>query len=659
MNRIGLEEYESATPTILILDDDQAHARSVALLLAAYGLHADVRSDPFALLEELRETQSDLLLLDLNMPVLTGLEVLSHMRSAGIDLATIVISGERDIATVAPLLRLGAVDYLPKPFDPAQLISSVRNALQRVALARENARLAAQMRAEQSVQQLILGASPDAVYMLDSAGELVFANERFRETFGIPDETGSGALDHLPPDLLHLMYRRGQSGEVGKTQHREIAWVNPAGDARIFDVATTLIAPTLQDGSLAGIYGSLRDVTAQRASEDARMELQNRLQQASKMEAIGQIAGGIAHDFNNILASMVGYAELVRRSRRRLQEERVDACLDEVISAGYRARDLIAQMLAFSRASRGAPRSVDLQSAIADVSRMLRAAIPGVVELKTDRVGQVRPVFADPVQIQQIVINLLVNARDALAEIGAGRIDVSLSEDRSEGVCSACGMSIEGTKIVLTVTDSGHGISADVRERLFEMYFTTRAPGKGTGIGLWLVNRLVHEYEGHILVESSPGAGARFSVLFPPAVESLITEDNVRSPTVTRPRAGRVVLVDDEVSVVNFMSEALRDAGYEVVVFHESLPALRYLEQHHAHVTAVLTDQNMPLMSGVDLTTRLRELRPDLPIALVSANLDREAATSVSYAPFTRVLAKPFRMDELVNLLEDLAGTSR
>ena len=644
------------TASILILDDDQAHAKSVALLLAAYGLTANVRSDPFALLDELRDAPPNLLLLDLNMPALTGLEVLARMRNAGIEVATIVVSGERDIATVAPLLRLGAVDYLPKPFDPAQLISSVRNTLERVSLARENARLAAQMRAEQTVQQLILGASPDAVYMLDGSGQLVFANERFRQTFGVADATVAGALDHLPPDLLHLVYRRGQSGEMGKTQHREIHWVNPTGDVRIFDVATTLIAPTRQDQSLAGIYGSLRDVTAQRASEDARMELQNRLQQASKMEAIGQIAGGIAHDFNNILASMVGYAELVRRSRRRLQEERVDACLDEVISAGYRARDLIAQMLAFSRASRAAPRSVDLQSAITDVSRMLRAAIPGVVELKTDRVGHVRPVRADPVQIQQIVINLLVNARDALADIGAGRIDVSLTEEQSEGVCSACGMSIEGAKIVLTVTDSGHGISPDVRERLFDMYFTTRAPGKGTGIGLWLVNRLVHEYEGHILVESSPGAGARFSVVFPPAEDMLAAADNAHSPSVTQRRAGRVVLVDDEVSVVNFMSEALRDAGYEVVVFHESLPALRYLEQHHEHVTAVLTDQHMPLMSGMDLTARLRELRPDLPIALVSANLDVEAAMPGERPPFDRVLAKPFRMDELVNLLEDLTA---
>ncbi|MGA0840224.1 MAG: ATP-binding protein [Pseudomonadales bacterium] len=353
---------------------------------------------------------------------------------------------------------------------------------------------------------------------------------------------------------------------------------------------------------------------------------------------------------------MVGYAELVRRSRTRLPEQRVDACLDEVISAGYRARDLIAQMLAFSRASRGAPRSIDLAATIDDVSRMLRAAIPGVVELRTEQVGRVSTVFADPVQIQQIVINLLVNARDALADRGAGRIDVLLKEEQPDGVCSACGRLIEGPKVVLTVEDSGHGIDPDVRSRLFEMYFTTRAPGKGTGLGLWLVNRLVHEHEGHVIVDSSPGNGARFSVVFPFASDSVAAAENPGAARGHAQRTGRVVLVDDEVSVANFMSEALRDAGYEVVVFNESLPALRYLEQHHAHVTAVLTAEQMPLLSGVDLTTRLRELRPDLPIALVGAPSDSGTAGSRSGSLFDRVLSKPFQMDELVGLLEELSA---
>ncbi|MGA0841179.1 MAG: response regulator, partial [Pseudomonadales bacterium] len=269
MNRIDPLVKESRDERVLILDDDQAHAKSVAMLLAAYGLTAELRSDPVAMLDEFREAPPELLLLDLNMPGLSGLEVLARMRAAAIDVATIVVSGERDIATIAPLLRLGAVDYLPKPFDPAQLISSVRNTLERVSLGRENARLAARMRSEQAVQELILSASPDAVYMVDGNGALVFANDRFRHTFGVQDLTRTDALTHLPGDLLHLMHRRGQSGEAGVTQHREIRWLDLEGKARIFEVATTPISVTGQDQGFVGIYGTLRDVTAQRISEEA------------------------------------------------------------------------------------------------------------------------------------------------------------------------------------------------------------------------------------------------------------------------------------------------------------------------------------------------------------------------------------------------------
>jgi CheY-like chemotaxis protein len=201
------------------------------------------------------------------------------------------------------------------------------------------------------------------------------------------------------------------------------------------------------------------------------------------------------------------------------------------------------------------------------------------------------------------------------------------------------------------VTDSGHGVSDEVRAQMFEMYFTTRAPGKGTGIGLWLVNRLIHEYDGHVTVDSSPGAGACFEIHFP-RLEAARTPGAAAASGAAR--AGRIVLVDDEVSVANFMSEVLRDAGYEVVMFTESLQALRYLELHHQSVGAVLTDHQMPLMTGITLAERVRELRHDLPIALVSAF---PADTPAAGAPFDRILSKPFRIDELLVLLEELLET--
>ncbi|MBX3707435.1 MAG: response regulator [Pseudomonadales bacterium] len=638
---------------ILVLDDDVAHAASVRELLEAYDYRVATSADPAGALPGLLRGEFPILILDLNMPGFGGLDVLARLAEAHAPVNTIVLSGETELGMVAPVLRLGASDYLPKPCDPQQLLTSLGNAVARVRLERENQAMAARVRADQALHEFMLDASPDPVFMLDPEGSFRFANRRFRELFAAGGELiGTHWAGVLGPDLAALLQHRFDERRTGDraTHHYEFRHGTADGVARFFDLAATGLYEangTPAGRGFVGTYGVLRDLTDQRQAEAHRLALQQRLQQTSKMEAIGQIAGGIAHDFNNILASIIGYAELVRNAHARLTPAQIEGFLDEVIGAGHRARDLIAQMLTFTRAGRSAAQPVDVRAALQDVSRMLRAAIPSAIELRTEFADGTEPVRADPVQLQQIIINLLVNARDAID--GRGTIRVTLRQDTQSVPCAACGEILEGDHVVLAVADSGHGITDAVRARMFEMYFTTREPGHGTGIGLWLVNRLVHEYEGHVTVVSSPGSGATFEIHLPPADRP--GRDRAPVP-VEALRAGRIVLVDDEVSVANVMSEVLRDAGYEVVVFTESLPALRYLETHHASVAAVLTDQQMPLMTGLTLAERIRELSPTLPIALVTAYL--ESSASVPEAPFDHVLAKPFRMDQLLEVLDTL-----
>jgi PAS domain S-box-containing protein len=642
---------------VLILDDDGAHAESVRALLAARDIVADISADPILALPVLSTGRYPVLVLDLNMPAMGGLDILRGLAEAGADVKTIVLSGETDVASVAPVLRLGACDYLPKPCEPQQLLTSVGNALARVRLERENQTITQRARADQALHEFMLDTSPDPIFMLDQDGRFRFANRRFREVFALDsDVNGVHWTTALGGTLAALLrYRFNERRTAARaTRHFEFRADTAAGGERYFDLAATGLYeqfPGAGNGGFVGTYGVLRDLTEQRQAEAHRLALQTRLQQASKMEAIGQIAGGIAHDFNNILASIVGYAELVRNAHARLSAAQIESYLDEVVAAGHRAKDLIAQMLTFTRASRGAPQPVDIGATLQDVSRMLRAAIPAAIELRSEFAPNAQPVFADPVQLQQIIINLLVNARDAID--GRGVIEVTLQSGAQTTACAACGDRIDGEHTILAVTDSGHGIAEDIRSQMFEMYFTTREPGKGTGIGLWLVNRLIHEYDGHVTVVSTPGAGARFEIHFP-----RIEHDGLPGvpPQASGARAGRIVLVDDEVSVANFMSEVLRNAGYEVVVFSESLPALRYLEHHHAHVAAVLTDHHMPLMTGFTLAERIRELRADLPVGLVTAFADPVATAPGS--PFDRVLAKPFRIDELLELLDDLLAAS-
>ncbi len=777
-----------ADPRILIVDDDTAHAASVRDLLSAHQYPAATISDSTTVIEALQQHDYHVLLLDLNMPGLTGLEVLDAIKSAGVNIKTIVLSGESKLSTVTPILRLGAHDYLAKPYEPQQLLTSVENALMQAQLERDNAAMSARNRADEILHQFLLNASPDLIYMLDAQGNFQFLNSRLEDVFGfaVDDLQGRPWQRLLGEELSSALRHRFDERRTGPraTRGLEFQYTTRQGEQKVFEFSATGLYELpagkelskesgTRSGDYNGTYGVLRDVTearqtardlalsqekfyglfmespdavfisrlsdglllesndkfrdirvslgeidspfdhfvfgseadraafadrlqaspnhlhyqlqrqvgseglffevnaraldidgedcvlatvrdrtAEHRAEMDRLLLQNQLQQASKMEAIGQLAGGIAHDFNNILASIIGYAELVQNARDRLEATQVDNYLSEVVTAGHRARDLISQMLTFTRANRGEPCPVDISEAITDVSRMLRAAIPTTIDIDTEFSDDLSSVMADPVQLQQIIINLLINARDAIE--GNGRISISAVRGVQAAACACCGETLADEHIILKVQDSGHGISDEMRAKIFEMYFTTREHGKGTGIGLWLIDNLVHEYAGHITLDSVAGEGTTFSIHLPIAGSVPLVE----APLETAPISldGRIVVIDDEVSVSNFIGEVLRDHGYEVVIFNESPTAMRYLEAHVDEVAMVLTDQMMPLMTGLDLAEQARTLRPDLPIILITAFAANRDSRRMAEIGINRFLAKPFRIDELLGAIHDLSA---
>jgi PAS domain S-box-containing protein len=781
MRQLGAEatiRMTQSDPRILVLDDDAGHGASVRELLAMSGYQAEASADASESMRRLQAGEFQILVLDLNMPQISGLDVLEFLSDNEVQVKTIVLSGETSVSSVTPVLRLGAYDYLPKPYEPQQLLTSVANAAESFRLEAENRAMATQAEADHAMHEFLVTASPDLIYVLDDKGRFNFVNKPVTQIFDSApaDVAGLAWQDVVGPDLaaqLRYHFDERRTGDRA-TRHFEFEYRPDPNTCRILEFsARGLYEDGDNAGQFIGTYGVLRDVTearrtarelaqsrlkfyglfmdspdasyiarlndgrlleanesfrdiqsrlgvrgedtdaflfpnaqtrlefvrrltaeaepktialdretldavyhleltakaltlndepcllatvhdrtdARRAERD-RLNLQNRLQQASKMEAIGQLAGGIAHDFNNILASIIGYAELIQNSRQRFTAEQVNGYLDQVITAGHRARDLISQMLTFTRARRRAPQPVDVAGAINDVSRMLRAAIPSYIDVHTEIEEELDSVHADPVQLQQIIINLLVNARDAIE--GPGRILVNLQRGRQHGQCAACGESLEGEHIVLSVTDSGHGIPEVVRQRMFEMYFTTREPGKGTGIGLWLINNLIHEYQGHVTVSSKVGQGTTFEVHLPTATGTARPSEEESVTQEPEAKVGRVMVVDDEISVGNFIGEVLRDAGYDVVLFNESPSALRHLQAHCRDVAVLITDQNMPLMNGQELAEQAKSLKPDLPVVLITGFTSSHQAQQWRRLGLDGFLTKPFRIDELLDTVASL-----
>jgi PAS domain S-box-containing protein len=764
----------SARARILVVDDDAGHAQSVQALLDAHGYDVVCETHPERALPIARDGAFDVLLLDLNMPRLSGVEFLEALGERASALKTIVLSGATRVADVTPILRLGAYDYLTKPYEPTELVTCVRNAIGRVELERENARMKQAEDAANRRHEFLVNASPDLIYTLDADGRFSFVNGRLSEILGYEPANAIGKhwTDVIDPELHDALRYRIHERRTGTraTHHFEIDYPSRDGDMRVLELSAmglyvrneprtegfrgtygilrdvteprrtaralaqsqqkfyglfvnvpdAVFISRLSDGTVLecndgfrrlaasigaestsdlplwetsaqreafvaelevypvrhqqsferhfasgvrhlevrgriveldgerSLMASVRDRTVEKQAELDRLSFEAQLQQSSKMEAIGQLAGGIAHDFNNILASIIGYTELALVANAGAAE--TSGYLKEVVVAGQRARDLISQMLTFTRAHKGHARVTSLPENIAAVARMLRAAIPRTIEIDTELDGGSAPVLIDPVQLQQIVINLLVNARDAID--GAGRISVRTKRVACATRCASCDEEFEGEYATLSVADTGHGIAPELMPRIFELFVSTREPGRGTGFGLWLIHTIVHEYNGHVGIATGP-SGTTFNIYLPPATAEAIHGDD-GSLLAVEGVNGHIMVVDDEVSMSNFIAEVLRDAGYEARVFNDGATALDHLHTTNEPIALLLVDQKLPNVGGLEIVSAARRQSPGLPIAVLTGYADRADQERLAQLGVTRVLAKPFGIDALLALTREL-----
>jgi PAS domain S-box-containing protein len=392
--------------------------------------------------------------------------------------------------------------------------------------------------------------------------------------------------------------------------------------------------------------GMARDITERKA-------LESRLRQAQRMEALGHLTGGVAHDFNNLLAAIMGYVVLASERESAGDDAKLGGYLEQALASSRQARDLIQQMLAFSRGQRGSPRPLALADAAADSLKLLRATLPATLAIveKLDR--EIPAVMLDPVQLNQILMNLAINARDAMAGVGRVEIAVGAVALREKAVCSSCRKRFRGEFAELAVADSGPGIAAHVLEHMFEPFFTTKEVGRGSGMGLATVHGVVHEHGGHVIVESSAGAGSRFRVLLP------LHGADAPAATAERPASrrkaqlkGRVLVVDDEKAVAEFMRELLSSWGLEASVLFGPAGVLEKVAREPCDL--VILDQTMPGITGLSLAREIVAKRPELPVVLYTGNSERLRKEDLAAAGVRAVLAKPVEPDQLHGLLSSL-----
>jgi PAS domain S-box-containing protein len=427
-------------------------------------------------------------------------------------------------------------------------------------------------------------------------------------------------------------------------------------------IETGKVVESDMEGNPVRIVGTMQIINERKQNEAKSAELREQLNQAVKMEAVGHLTAGIAHDFNNILGAMLGYVELSQgllKNNQMISPEKLDRYLSMIRASGSRAKELIAQMLTFSRLRQGGAEQTQapvalLTPIVKEVVSLLRSSIPRTVDLNYQIETEGLKTKIQPVHLHQIILNLGINARDAMGEYG--KINITLAVQRSDNsICTACNNEFSGDYINITVKDTGSGIPAHILNKIFEPFFTTKEVGMGTGMGLSVVHGLVHALGGHILVDSNAGTGTAISILLPQELElDALTEDAGEDNVVGNIKGAMIMVVDDEQAMATMLHEFLSVYGAYVVSFTDPLVALEAFAQNSGSIDLVITDETMPGMSGMHMSQAMLKLKPGLPVILCtgySENATALGAEGIGIAAFFR---KPLKMNELVKKIEKL-----
>ncbi len=480
----------------------------------------------------------------------------------------------------------------------------------------------------------------EGIAVASADGKILYANPAFYRLTGYqtPELEGRSLRllesPHQDPSFYRTMWSSVRSGQVWrgdvKTRIKD-------GRERLFEVMLTPVRNATN--IVVHVVSVNRDVTEERA-------LESQMVQSQKMQALGTLAGGIAHDFNNILGAIVGYAELARIHAE--EPEKVRHSMLRIVESGRRARDLVQQILTFCRPSPSLERKpVQLRYLVRETVKMLRSTLPSTIEVREHYADFVPTVMADPTQMHQVIMNLCTNAFHAMKEHG-GTLELRLENMRLDKHGEEKTLGLEpGDYVILSVKDTGHGMSPEVMERIFEPYFTTKEVGEGTGLGLSVVHGIVRSLGGTITVESRPGQGSLFRVFLPASPQDRAVSSIEGTAGTPMRGTERLVVVDDEVMLVQMTKYLLENLGYTVKGFSDAEEALKYLKENVFHTDLLITDLTMPKLTGEKLAEAVWELRPDLPVVLTSGYGEGVLQKKAASKGFASYLKKPYTSVDL------------
>lgn len=631
--------------SILIVNDSTDQLELMSTLLERAGYRTVVAEEGAKAYSVLLSERPDLVISDVSMPEMDGIELCRLVRSHP-DLGSTPIllfsAFCRERATMVEGLEAGADDFVEMPQDSIIFLAKVARLIER-------SRSQQALTANESLYRDIVENARDIIYYHDLEGNYLAVNQAVETITGYSRDEAlkMNIADTVAPEYLaqaRQMIARKLAGE--KVTAYRLKIVAKDGRQIAVEVNTRLV---YRHGEVAGVQGIARDVTE-------RLQIEEQLSQSQKMEAVGQLAGGIAHDFNNLLTVITGYSELVMR--RLPPEDTLRHHVAEIKKAGVRAATLTRQLLAFSRKQVLQPKVIDLNSVVANMGEMLRRLIGEDIELRTVLAPTLGSTKADPGQIEQVIMNLVVNARDAMPR--GGNLIIETENVYLNESYTASHISVRpGAYVMLAVSDTGEGIAGEVQEHIFEPFFTTKETGRGTGLGLSTVYGIVKQSGGNIWVYSEVGRGTAFKVYLPRVDE--VPQEYTRSEETDESLFGNdtVLVAEDDDRVRNLVREVLDHYGYHVLCAESGGAALEMAELYGDRIDLLLTDVVMPQMSGRSVSDQLCAMHPRLKVLYMSGYTDESIVHHGVLDPQTPFLQKPFSPQALVKKVREVLGRAK
>jgi CheY-like chemotaxis protein len=632
------EEIRRPEARLLVIDDTEANRYAIARYLRAQGFEVAEVPNGLEGVRTAQELVPDLVVLDIRLPDIDGLEVARRLRAGErtADIPILHVSASfTDSVSLARGLDNGADGYLTHPIDPLVLLATIRGLLRARAAEREAFAMARDWRTT-------FDAIGEGVCITDASGLITRCNRAFVELVGGGADGSNNITDLIPgigirPEPPYIQVPGG--GTAARLEVRE-RWLRMSA-MPIHGAA----------GEEPAVICVLTDITRERrADERARLAMQ--------LESTGRLAGGVAHEINNMMTVILANAEFALRGLPANDPVRAD--IESIHQAATRSAEVARQLLTFSRRQVVRPKVVDLHAVLRKLDPMIRRLLGADRPLELRLGARSSWISVDPLGLEQVVINLALNARDAMPHGGRlvlATANVELGEEMARKHPEIA--ITPGAYVELAVEDTGSGMDRATLDRIFEPFFTTKRVGEGTGLGLATVFGMVKQSDGYIWAESEPGKGSVFTIQLPEA-EPVTAEHPARPGTIRVGGAGVVLLVEDEPLVQGLLGRALSEAGYEVEAAADGEEALRILERRAGNVRAVLTDVVMPGMGGRDLAEAVRQRWKDIPVLFMSGYTNEEIVHRGLLGPDEPFLQKPFPPAALTEALAVLLeGRSR